>query len=65
MKKGNTIFISPETLTSYFEVALKKRKEGQGAVFSVWLFSCYESMSVAVRKGFLRLKVIFRMQSNV
>ena len=28
-EKGNTIFISPETLTSYFDVALKKRKEGQ------------------------------------
>ena len=58
-EKGNTMFISPETLTSYFDVALKKRKAGKGAVFSVWLFPCNDSMSLAVRKWFLRLKVIF------
>ena len=64
-EKGNTIFISPETLTSYFDVALKKIKAGQGAVLSVWLLPCNDSMSLAVRKWFLRLKVIFPIQSNV
>ena len=34
----NTIFISPETLTSYFDVALNERNAGQGSVFYVWLF---------------------------
>ena len=37
-EKVNTIFISPETMTSYFDVALNKRNAGQGAVFRVWLF---------------------------
>ena len=64
-EKGNTIFISPETLTSYFGVALKKLKWVKGSVFSVWLFSCNDSMSLAVRKWLLRLKVIFQIQSNV
>ena len=39
MKKVNIIFISPETLTSYFDVALNKRIAGQGAVSRIWLFS--------------------------
>ena len=64
-EKDNTIFISPETLTSYFDVALNKRNTGQGAVFRVWLFPCNDSMSLAVRKWFLRLNDIFRIQSNV
>ena len=63
--KDNTIFISPETLTSYFDVALNKRNAGQGAVSRVWLFPCNNLMSLAVRKWFLRLNVIFRIQSNV
>ena len=57
----NTIFISPETLTSYFDVVLNKPNVGQGAVFHVWLFSCNDSMALAVRKLFLRLNVIFRL----
>ena len=52
--KVNTIFIFRETLTSYFDVALNKRNAGQGAAFRVWLFSCQDSMSLAVRKWFLR-----------
>ena len=64
-EKVNTIFISPKTLTSYFDVALNKLNVGQGAVLRVWLFSCNDSMSLAVRKWFLRLNVIFRLQSNV
>ena len=63
--KVNTIFISPETLTSYFGVALNKRNADQGDVVRVWLFSCNDSMSLAVRKWFLRFNVIFRLQSNV
>ena len=58
-------FISPETLTSYFDVALNKRNTGQGALFRVWLFPCKDSISQAVRKWFLRLAVIFQIQSNV
>ena len=46
--KGNKIFISPETLTSYFDVALNKRNTGQGSVFYVWSFSCNDSTSLAV-----------------
>ena len=55
----NTIFISPETFTSYFDVALKKRNAGQGFVFYVKSFSCNDIISLAVRKRFLRLNVIF------
>ena len=49
-EKVNTIFISPETLTSYFDAALNKRNAGQGSVFYVWSFSCNDSTSLAVRK---------------
>ena len=38
-EKVNTLFISPVTLTSYFDVALNKRNAGQGSVFCVWVFS--------------------------
>ena len=65
MKKKYTIFILSETLTSYFGVALNKRYAGQGAEFRVWLFPWNESMPLAVRKWFLRLNSIFRLQSNV
>ena len=64
-ERGNTIFISLETLTSYFDIALNKRNAGQGAVFRVWLFPCNDSMTLAVRKLFLRLNVMFRIQSKV
>ena len=37
-QKVNTIFISPVTLMSYFNVALNKHNAGQGSVFCVWLF---------------------------
>ena len=50
MEKVNTIFISPETLTSYFDVKLNKRNAGLGAVFRVWLSSCHYSMFLAVTK---------------
>ena len=59
MKKF-TIFISPETLTSSFDVALNKRDAGEGPVFRVWLFSSNGSTSLAVRKRFLKLNVIYR-----
>ena len=49
-EKVNTIFISPETFTSYFDVKLNKRNPGQGAVFRVWLFSYHDSMFLPVRK---------------
>ena len=58
-EKVYTIFISPETLTSYVDVAFNKLNAGQGAVFRVCLFSCNDSMSLAIRKWFLRLNVIF------
>ena len=65
-EKVNTVFISPETLTSYFDgVALSKRNAGQGSVFYVWSFSCNESLSQAVRKWFLRPNVIYRLKSNI
>ena len=32
-EKVNTIFISPEILTSYFDVALNERNAGQGSLF--------------------------------
>ena len=63
-EKVNTICTLPETLTSYFDVALNKPNAGQGSVFCVWLFSRNDSMSLAVRKRFLKLNVIYRLQSN-
>ena len=50
--KVNTIFTSPETLRSYFDIVLNERNAGQGAVFRVWLFSCNDSMSLASENGF-------------
>ena len=50
---------------SYYGVTLNKHNAGQGAVFRSWLFLCNDSMSLAVRKWFLRQNVIFRLQSNV
>ena len=38
MKKNYTFFISPMTLTSYFEVALNKRKAGKEFVFYIVVF---------------------------
>ena len=64
-EKVTTTFVSPETLTSYFDVALNKCNAGQGAVFRIWLFSCKDPISLTVRKWFLILNVIFRLQSNV
>ena len=64
-EKFHTIFISPEALTSYFDVALNKRNAGKGAVFHVWLFPCNDLMSLAVRKWFVRPNGIFRIESNV
>ena len=63
-KKINTIFNSPEVSTSNFDVALNKRNAGQGSLFYVWSFSCNDSISLAVRKRFLRLNVIYRLKSN-
>ena len=65
MKKVNTIFITPETLTSYFDVALNKRNAGQGSVFYIRSFSCNDSISLAVRKGCMKLNVIYHLNSNV
>ena len=64
-EKVNTIFISPVTLTSEYDVALNKRNACQGSVFCVWLFLCNDSMSLVVRKSYFRLNVIYRLQSNV
>ena len=47
-EKVNKIFTSPEMLTSYFDVALNKRNAGQGSVFYLWLFTCNDSISLAV-----------------
>ena len=55
----SALIISPETLTSYFDVVLNKGYAGQGAVFCVRLFPCKDSMSLTVRKWCLRLNVIF------
>ena len=40
-------------------LALNKRNTGQGSVFYVWSFSCNDSISLAVRKRFLRLRPDF------
>ena len=63
-EKVNTFF-SPEMLTSYFDVTLNKRNASQGSVFCIWSFSGNDSMSLAVRKRFLRLNVVYRLQSNI
>ena len=57
-EKVNTVYLSPVTLTSYFDVTLNKRNAGQGSLFCVWLLSCKDSMSLAVRKQFVRPDVI-------
>ena len=49
-EKINTIFISPETLTSYFDVAVNKRYADQGSVFYECSFACNDSISLGVRK---------------
>ena len=64
-EKVNTIFISPETSTSYFDVALNKRDAGQVSVFYVWSFSCNDSICLAVRNRFLKLNAIYRLKSYV
>ena len=64
-EKVNTFFISAETSTSYFDVALNKHDAGQGSVFYVWSFSRHNLICLAVRKRFLRLNVIYRLKSNV
>ena len=64
-EKVNTIFISPETLTSYFDVGLNKRNAGQGSVFYVCSFSCNDSISLGVTKRFPILNVLYRLKSNV
>ena len=51
-EKVRTIFISHLTLMSYFDVALDKRNTAEGAVFRVRLFSCNDSMPLAVKNGF-------------
>ena len=60
-EKVNTIFISTETSTSYFDVALNKCDAGQGSVVCVWSLSCNDLICLAV----LRLNVIYRLKSNV
>ena len=60
IEKVHTIFISPETLTSYFDVALNKRNAGEGSVFCIWLVSSNGSTPLTVRKRFLKLNVIYR-----
>ena len=64
-EKVKTIFISSESSTSYFDVALNKPNAGQGPVFNVWSFSCNDSISLAIRKWFLRLNVIYLLKLNV
>ena len=51
--KVNTIFISPETSTSYFDVPLNKRNAGQRSVFYVWSFLCNDPISLVIKKRFL------------
>ena len=50
----NTISISTVKLTYNSDVALNKRSAGQGSLFCVWLVSCIDPMSLAVRKRFHR-----------
>ena len=58
-------FISPEKLTSYFDVALNKRNVGQGSLLYIRSFSCNDSISLAFRKRDLRLNVIYRLKLNI
>ena len=55
MRKQNFYFTCDVDV--YFDVALNKRNAGKGCVFCEGLFSCYDSMSMAVRKSFLRQNV--------
>ena len=40
-EKVNTLFMLPETLTSYVDVALNKRNAGQGGLYSV--YGCFHA----------------------
>ena len=64
-EKVNTIFISPVTFTSYFDVALNKRNAGLGCVFCVWLFSCNNPMPLAVRKRFRKFALSVGDQTSI
>ena len=64
-EKVHTIFISSVTLMSYCDVTLNKHNAGQGSEFCVWFWSCKDSMSLAVSIQFLRLNVIYLLQSYV
>ena len=65
-ENATTIFISTVKLTSDSEVALNKRRTGdKSSFFCVWLFSCINSMSPAVRKSFWKLMVMEQLQSNI
>ena len=48
----NTIYISPKTSTSYFDVSLNKRNADKGSVFCVWMFSCNDSSLWLPENGF-------------
>ena len=52
-EKVNIIFISCETSTSYFDVALNKRDAGQGSVFYAWIFFMQQfNVSGCQKNGF-------------
>ena len=57
----NIIFISPETSTSYSDVALNKCDAGQGSVFYVWSFSRFNmsrcQKTVSETKCYLSTKI--------
>lgn len=63
-ENNNTIFISPVTLPSDIEIVLNKCYAGQGSVLCICFFSCNDSMSLAARKWFLRLNIIYLLQSK-
>ena len=64
-EKVNTIFISPETSTSYFDVALNKRDADQGSVFYVWSFSCNALRKPTRVKNNKRKKYFSRTNENI
>ena len=64
-EKINIFFISSVTLMSHLDVAFHKRNAGQVTIFRVWLFSLNDSISLAVKKRFLRLNVIYRQRPSV
>ena len=63
--KVSKIFISPETITSYFDVALNKRNAGQGSVFHVCIPLILDRYKIIIAMQKLKFMQEFIFAINV